>query len=138
MAEKHRIAESFLCVRKTFNVGESEDEFLDVSEHSSCVEALQLARSWLRLKSHGVGAEVWVGDFQIFDGEHVGFFDLAHKHRASLAPVAPGRYGYAWSADGDDYTFVLVKPGAGAGGPRGAERSARKQRNGDRSGKLTG
>lgn len=112
MAVSHFPPEKFLACLYSFNV-DGVDDFVEVTEHASCIEALTLSRSWVRDRHDNRKSEVWVGDYQVFDAEHVVHFDSSLQHRAKFAPVAPGRYGYRWTDDGEDYSFVLIKRGLG-------------------------
>lgn len=112
MAAEHRSAERFLVMRLSFNLDDS-DDFIEVTEHTTCVEALQFARSWFRHDQKLRQAEVWVGDFRVYDSDKESEFALSAKHRQTLAPVAPGRYGYDWIGPGVEYRFVLIKRGLG-------------------------
>jgi hypothetical protein len=91
-------------------------DFVNVVQRERCVDAVNIARSWLR-GEHGDcrRASVWVGDYQVFDGDRVVDFDLAAKHRSSLVPVAPGRYRLRFEGEGidSDYVFDLLTRGLG-------------------------
>lgn len=112
MAVSHFPSEKFLACLYSYNV-DGVDDFVEVTEHASCIEALTLARSWLNDHWDTRRSEVWVGTYQVFDAEHVVHFDSSVRARDKLAPVAPGRYGYRWNDKGDDCTFVLIKRGLG-------------------------
>lgn len=106
MAIGNGSGESFLVCRYVVNV-EGADDYVDASEHRSCIEALALARSWYGQHAEGRRAEVWCGVYNLFDSDRVVDFDACVKARC--APEAPGRYGYLWNEKGDDYSYVLIK-----------------------------
>jgi hypothetical protein len=107
MASSHRSGDTFLVCLYT-STPDGEGDFVECTEQRGCVESITRARSWYGQQPEGRRAEVWIGDINVFDSDLVVYFD--ERVRARCAPLAPGRYGYEWTADGNDYRYVLMKP----------------------------
>lgn len=117
MATVNAIPEVFLLGRRRLAQSD-EDDFIDVTEHRSCVAAMSSAMAWCKSREGRPwcgAAEVWCGAYCLFDDNAggaggVGSVDASFEHRDTLFPKAPGRYRVQMSQDEKTVTFRLVGP----------------------------